>query len=122
MNIEKVLVSEPVLQSRAALVLLKKNLLRKVAYFGYQGWLRFRWETLNKWAKNNPLICFYCKKGPLEIESDNQKILATLDHVVPISQYKGSKFDLTNIVVACYSCNVNKKDKSVKEFLKLKKW
>lgn len=111
MRLENVLVKEPHVQSRAALLLLKKHLLRFVAYYGYQGWLRFRWETLNKWLKERGnLNCYYCNKGPLVIDTDNHNpMVATLDHVVPRSK-GGSEYDVKNLVVSCYSCNQKKKD------------
>lgn len=109
---ENVLTEAPHPQSRAALVLLKKDLLKKVVYFGYQGWLRFRWELLNRWlGERGVLSCSYCGKGPLLIEADNKNpFVATLDHVMPVSK-GGAVWDEKNLVVACHRCNQKKKDK-----------
>lgn len=113
---ENVLTKVPHPQSRASLVLLRKELLRKVAYFGYQGWLRFRWELLNKWLEERGvLVCVYCNKQPLLIEADNKNpLVATLDHVMPVSK-GGAFWDEKNLVVACYKCNQKKKDKILNE-------
>lgn len=121
MKIEKVLVEQPIVQSRAALILLKRKLFKTCAYYGYQGWLRFRAETLTQWEKERGFLeCFYCKKKPLIVECyDKDPMMATLDHVIPRSRYSGSKFDLKNLVVACSNCNRKKKDKTVEEFLRL---
>lgn len=111
------LVEEPALESRAALHLLHKRLLRTSVYHGYKGWLRFRLETLETWQKERgELRCVYCGLGPLVIETDNRDpFCATLDHVVPRAK-GGAKFDLNNLVVACSPCNGKKGDKDVKDF------
>lgn len=111
MPYERVLTENPHVQSRAALMLLKKDLLRHVAYHGYQGWLRFRWETLNKILLDDGVLkCHYCNKQPLLIDADNKHpMVATLDHVIPRSK-GGAEFDLNNLVVACHYCNQKKKD------------
>ena len=108
---EPVLVQDPDLQSRAALILLKRALIRHCAYYGYQGWLRFRWETLHKWqAERGFLECEYCGLKPLIIDADNKHpMVATLDHVIPRSK-GGAEMDLSNLVVACRPCNAKKKD------------
>lgn len=107
-----VLVVEPAVQSRAALLLLHKRLLRSAVYYGYQGWLRFRIETLERWlAERGDLVCAYCGKTGLQIEADNKDSLcATLDHVIPRSK-GGAVMDLNNLVVACSPCNGKKGDK-----------
>lgn len=121
-RLERVLYEEPLAESRASLVLLKKDLLRKVAYHGYQGWLRFRWEVLHeRLAASGQLTCLYCGKGPLIIEADDSEPLcASLDHVHPVSQ-GGSKWDRNNLVVACIPCNQSKKDKPLDVWLEERK-
>lgn len=112
----KVLTEEPHVQSPAALILLGRRLIRSVVYRGYQGWLRFRLETLEKWkAQRGSLSCHYCGKGPLIIEADNRHpFVATLDHVIPRSR-GGAEMDENNLVVACFACNQRKRDKLVHE-------
>lgn len=67
------------------------------------------------------LTCVYCQKSELVIELDgmrvNHNIMATIDHVVPISK-GGGIYDLENIVVACGKCNTNKSNKNVEDFIK----
>ena len=69
--------------------------------------MNFRREYLSRF---DVLECFYCGKTNLKVETDNEKELATVDHVVPLSK-GGDKYDPENLVVACFSCNNNKKDK-----------
>jgi len=109
---ELVLIKNPPRESRAALILLKKDLIKKSVYYGYQGWLRFRFETLTNILKDRGILqCNYCNKGPLLIETDNKDpYVATLDHKNPLSR-GGAKFDLTNLVVCCISCNQKKGNK-----------
>lgn len=113
---EIVLTEEPHPQSRGMLVLLCRALLRKVAFRGYQGWLRFRLELLERWqSERGELRCHYCSKGPLMIEVDNKHpMVATLDHVIPRSK-GGANMNESNLVVACYRCNQKKKDKILGE-------
>ena len=113
MKANNVLVQNPDVQSRAALVLLKRDLRKRVNYEdGYVGWLRFRWDFLNSiLRKGYDLECHYCKKGPLLIDADNNHpMVATLDHFIPLAK-GGGKFDEKNLVVCCYPCNQKKKDK-----------
>jgi 5-methylcytosine-specific restriction endonuclease McrA len=65
-------------------------------------------------------VCTYCGKGGLKKTTDFVEQLATLDHVHPTSK-GGPKFLSTNIVVACSPCNGRKQDKSVDEFMTLKR-
>jgi 5-methylcytosine-specific restriction endonuclease McrA len=46
--------------------------------------------------------CFYCKTAPAQETS----IDLTIDHIV--AKYSGGKNDLTNLVVACRACNIEK--------------
>jgi len=112
----KLLTHDPHPQSLAALFLLHKRLLRFVAYHGYKGWLRFRFETLERWQQERgSLSCHYCGRGPLAIDVGNgDPLVATLDHVIPRSK-GGAEFDLNNLVVACFPCNQRKKDKILPE-------
>lgn len=56
----------------------------------------------------NQIQCKYCKE-------DIPEELRTIDHVVPMA--KGGKHTITNLVMACKSCNSMKKDMTVEEFL-----
>jgi len=112
-----VLVKSPHLQSLAALVLLTKKLAPRP--FGYRVWLKYRkWYLREYKRKHGAFYCYYCGKGPLKKQSDFNEDLATLDHVHPVSK-GGDKFLSHNIVVACFSCNNRKTDKSVEEFQRL---
>jgi 5-methylcytosine-specific restriction endonuclease McrA len=111
-----VLVSDPHPKSLAALVLLTKKLAPRP--LGYKEWLRYRkWYLREHWRKHRDFRCAYCGKSGLKKTTDYDDQLATLDHVKPLSK-GGERFHSSNLVVACYSCNSKKKDKSVEEFLK----
>lgn len=110
-----VLVDSPHPQSLAALVLLTKKLAPRPV--GYREWLRYRkWYIREHFRKHKVLECFYCGKGPLKKQTDHNDQLATLDHVKPLSK-GGERFHSSNLVVACYSCNSRKRDKTVEEFM-----
>jgi len=111
-----VLVQNPHPQSMAALVLLA----RKFAPFpNYKKWLKYRKHLLRKiFRSTKELRCHYCNLGPLKMHIRKQRdpLHATLDHVKPVSK-GGERYNSANIVVACWSCNMRKKDLSVEEFL-----
>lgn len=73
---------------------------------------RNRFSTETEWRKIRLQVldrdgaqCGYCqdRNGPLEV-----------DHVIPVS--KGGKEDLSNLVVACRSCNASKGGLSLEEW------
>lgn len=107
MKRNRVIVKEPHLQSQAALVLLTRNLRDEEL----ESWFAFRDEILNE----RPLVCYYCGRKDLvkEIKDMSSRrqlnILATIDHVTPISK-GGKKFEKSNCVVACFPCNQKKAD------------
>jgi len=102
---------DPHLQSPGALSLLTKNLaMQDEDYAHVRKWLDFRKAYLQKKLSWYPLECHYCKKAHLEIETDDEKMLATLDHVTPLSK-GGGLYDEENLVVACSPCNQKKRDK-----------
>lgn len=74
--------------------------------------------------KTGNLKCSYCPKENLVIEYEgmtvHKSVLATIDHVVPISK-GGGVFDEENIVVSCSTCNNSKGSKDLEVFLKNKK-
>lgn len=74
-------------------------------------------KNVKKWKKISKVVferdnytCRYCKKvgGILEV-----------DHVIPFS--KGGSDNLDNLVTSCRTCNRQKKDKTVKEFINWRK-
>jgi 5-methylcytosine-specific restriction endonuclease McrA len=104
MKRNRVYVEQPSIQSRAALVLLVKELREQEI----KTWLEFRLQFLG----SRKLICHYCGKEGLQIDADPSKreelkVLATVDHVIPISK-GGAMYDENNCVVACFSCNQKK--------------
>lgn len=108
-----VLYSNPVIQSAAALVLLKTKLRKQEL----QEYLDFRATILDdEKMLYGDLVCAYCGASGLNsVLSENPtkaefRVLATIDHVVPISK-GGGKFDKDNVVVACYPCNQEKSNK-----------
>jgi 5-methylcytosine-specific restriction endonuclease McrA len=56
-------------------------------------------------------VCYYC-----EIEISRKDV--TMDHIVPIS--RGGKSTRSNIVLACKSCNTQKKDMTAFELISIK--
>jgi 5-methylcytosine-specific restriction endonuclease McrA len=105
---EVVLVLDPHLQSRGALLALRRKLLvQDTSTHGY--WLRFRQTFLTKWLEQGPLRCAYCGRGPLHIDPPDDSV-ATIDHITPLSR-GGAKFDEQNLAVACLLCNGKKADK-----------
>jgi len=112
-----ILVHNPHPKSLAALVLLTKKLAPRP--ISYKTWLKYRkWFLRRHLREHKKLICFYCGSGPLKAQTDSEKELATLDHVKPLSK-GGERFNSSNIVVACFTCNSRKKDKDVEEFINL---
>jgi len=83
-------------------------------------WLKFRQEFIeNELNEKGELKCNYCGRNDLvpgfyefENKNKNHQIpnLATIDHVIPLSK-GGAKYDKDNCVIACKTCNKNKKDK-----------
>lgn len=68
------------------------------------------WKRISKevFHRDN-YVCYYCgeKGGKLEV-----------DHIVPFS--KGGSDEMDNLITSCLRCNRQKRDKSIKEFLKWK--
>jgi 5-methylcytosine-specific restriction endonuclease McrA len=105
-------VPEPHRTSQAAAVMLRRVLrTQEIA-----AWLGFRDRFLARQkAKDGVLRCHYCGKAPLVEEvpirasKAQLRLLATLDHVFPLSK-GGEVFDEANLVVACFPCNQRKGD------------
>lgn len=70
------------------------------------------WKEMSKYIfKRDKYICSYCGKvgGKLEV-----------DHIIPFS--KGGNDSFENLTTSCRTCNRQKKDKSVKEFLEWRRY
>jgi 5-methylcytosine-specific restriction endonuclease McrA len=106
----KVLPEDPHPQSQASLRQLQNNLFRE-STSRLAVWLNFREKLLRNMQFDGPLVCHYCGKNNLQIETDSNSdpFLATLDHVIPRSK-GGAEYDLNNLVVACFPCNSKKRD------------
>ena len=82
--------------------------------------IEFSRNFLTNKQKLGPLKCTYCPKTNLVIELDGmsvpQNIIATIDHIQPISK-GGGIFDVNNICVCCGSCNGKKADMLPEEWL-----
>jgi len=106
MKRHSILVADPHIKSLASLVLICKKYKRNEV----EEWLEFRDDFLDR---NKPLVCVYCGKKDLLKDPTGKKQpknLATIDHVKPLSK-GGSRYDESNLVVACYACNQAKGDK-----------
>jgi 5-methylcytosine-specific restriction endonuclease McrA len=70
--------------------------------------------------KDGVLSCSYCPSTNLIIELEGMKvpnkIKATIDHVTALSK-GGAMFNLNNIVVSCGTCNTNKANLDLEDFL-----
>jgi 5-methylcytosine-specific restriction endonuclease McrA len=117
---DNVLTEEPSVDSRASLILLKRELRALDPHVPeYEKWLAFRLDVLKEREENGELNCFYCGCGPLLADVDQQDPrCATLDHVNPLAS-GGPKYDRNNLLVACKDCNSRKRDMSVQSFLEL---
>jgi 5-methylcytosine-specific restriction endonuclease McrA len=110
----RVLVEDPHVGSLAARILLQSQLRKEEL----EEWFAFRAEFLQKKkAEQGVLRCHYCGKEGLveevnEFSDVGSDMLATIDHVVPVSK-GGSVRDENNLVVACYPCNQRKADNVV---------
>lgn len=108
----RVLFDSPHHSSHAAKVLLAAMLRRTEL----QQWLDFRAVVLaeERLAKGD-LVCHYCgRKGLVEEVADPKdkvqlRQLATLDHIHPVAE-GGARYDRRNLVVACYPCNMKKRN------------
>lgn len=107
------------IKSLASLVLLRNDLLQQDADFIAADWrvqLDFNTGFLKfKLKEKGTLTCVYCQKTNLYINEDYTKsppteFLATADHIIPKVK-GGAPMNYNNLVVACWKCNSNKKDK-----------
>ena len=72
-----------------------------------KGWLDELCE-LQRWA------CYYCKRSMSRKERKNPNLVATLDHMLPIS--RGGRNQRDNLVAACLECNRKKGAMTAEEF------
>lgn len=112
----QVVVDDPHLKSGAALLLLTQKLMDAKEKEIIEEWLKFRLDFLSGYKT---LTCTHCGKTDLQIETDDEDKLATVDHVLPLSQ-GGDKYDTKNCIVSCYPCNNNRGDLSVSEYRRRK--
>lgn len=73
-------------------------------------WKRFRKRFISlERYENGKLICHYCNTEiDMEVKPPKPKAL-TLDHIIPLSKGGGLK-DSENVVICCFSCNMEKAD------------
>lgn len=71
------------------------------------------WRALER--RGVPMVCFWCEEAVSRGAAvPSQR--ATLDHIVPRSAGWSNRID--NFVIACMSCNHNRKDTAAHEFLR----
>lgn len=93
----------------------KQDMDYRIRRLGVRVWLTFRNRVINKMKKDakGKLSCHYCGEKNL-VSNFNLPVpthrKATLDHVIPRAK-GGSEFSLSNLVVACSTCNTKKADK-----------
>jgi 5-methylcytosine-specific restriction endonuclease McrA len=104
------LVENPDVKSPASLLALTRDLTSKdETIFSYEKWLVFRDTYFEEIMERDGCIrCAYCQ-ADLIAQTDNEKRLATIDHVIPIAK-DGAMWDKANMVSACLRCNQNKGD------------
>jgi 5-methylcytosine-specific restriction endonuclease McrA len=121
-----VYLDHPCSNSYASLVLLQDDLLKQDADYLANQYDRMELVRLSRAFLNNvleehgDLQCTYCRKSDLIIEEEGMKVqasrMATIDHVVPISE-GADPFDTSNLVVACRICNGKKSNLTLSVFL-----
>lgn len=113
-------------KSYASLVLLNNYyLLRDETHIQSYSYLMLRIGFSRKYLTHvlettGSLSCSYCPKTNLKIELQGMKVSngnkATIDHIIPTSK-GGDSFDYANLCVACGTCNSEKSDMSLDEYL-----
>jgi 5-methylcytosine-specific restriction endonuclease McrA len=111
----RVLVEDPHLQSRAALLVLTRMLYSKREVGErpqWKTWLKFRKWFMRSRRKEGPLTCGFCGRSPLKTNAGvvPDRDLATIDHLVPRAR-GGREYAEDNLVVCCRKCNAKKADK-----------
>lgn len=88
---------------------VRKTSINRLGKHGKK-WLAFR----TQWFIDNPAdfyICYYCGDRLTRRET-------TLDHKIPRSRRPDLRYDLSNIVTACWRCNTAKGSKDDEQFMK----
>lgn len=99
----------------------------------FESYLRFSLDHPNKkayeWTKNkNPRKkfktlklfveqdgkCYHCKSNMFYKVGCKHPLKTSLDRVIPGSQ--GGSYSITNLVLACNTCNKSRQDKSIEDF------
>ena len=113
--VQKVHTYDPDISSSAALVLLAKKCfqLDKDIYTDTR-MQRIREKWIKKLMKTpdeaGGLTCAICGRKGLRLDADNRFQIATLDHIINVSE-GGPWNDVNNFRVACYSCNSKRNEK-----------
>ena len=106
-------------KSLASKILLRNYFLQQDTDYLNADWrtqVQFNIDFLkSKLKEKGTLTCVYCQKTNLFINEDfnrdpPKEFLATADHVIPKVK-GGAPMSYSNLVVACWTCNKNKKDK-----------
>jgi 5-methylcytosine-specific restriction endonuclease McrA len=107
------LVESPDIKSPASLLCLIRDLRKQDdTLFSYEKWLAFRDTYFAEIMERDGCIrCAYCQ-ADLIAETDDDKRLATIDHIIPIAK-NGAMWDKANMVSACLRCNQNKGDEII---------
>ncbi len=78
-------------------------------YFDHMDFLHYFWNQ-----QPSPLICHYCKEEISREHHYSHPKRATIDHIIPLSK-GGRRYLMSNVVVACNSCNLEKSDRLPEE-------
>ena len=101
------------ISSYANLVLLQ----RLYTQLENRRWAKSRKEFLTKELREKgKLTCHYCHKSNLKMGAKKRHEQATVDHVLAQSE-GGDRYDHSNFVVCCNSCNAKKSNVTIKSFL-----
>lgn len=110
--IQVVHISDPPVNSPAALVLLAKMYFKlDKSIYSESRMTRIRKKWMKKQMKTpdekGGLTCVLCGKKGLLPDTNNKNNLATVDHIIEL-KCNGPWADPTNFQVACYHCNTNR--------------
>jgi 5-methylcytosine-specific restriction endonuclease McrA len=108
-KLNRIYTKEPSINSRASYLLLRQEL----TVSSILPWLIYREDFLDQFEV---LTCCKCGESHLKKKIDDNKdkeqlkILATVDHIKPLSK-GGKKFSYDNMQVMCHNCNNRKGNK-----------
>jgi 5-methylcytosine-specific restriction endonuclease McrA len=110
-------VEDPDPRSYASLLMLNKQLYLQTDEC-LTTWMKSRKAYLKgHLTKSRTLVCDYCGKTGLKIETKKKYLKATIDHAIPQSITK-KRNDPKNFRIACDKCNSEKKTMSEFQFRK----